>query len=563
MLACALAGRCGAVEALPLRVEARPVVVEPVRFGKRGAGWRRVMPPGARNSNVFRPGKERAGRDRDHDGNDDRPGGPGRGPQTPDGRPKPDGGGRDGRGDDLPRDSSENRPPPVSGGRRPPGMIHMICIGGRVRDDRCECSGVSRQLGGGIYACGNRGVPVLIPVLGGFGGSVQPPQGTGGSPGGPAAALPGTNVAGAESFVADEVLVSADRASPDSSDDAVAQSHGLQLLERINLDHLDRRLLRFRIPDGRPAATVTLELQNDARIYAPQPNYYYRQQQAEDTASSLALQYALVKLDVPRAEQLAHGAGALIAVIDSGVDQTHPDLSGSVADVFSGSGAAGGGDPHGTEIAGIICAHGVVRGVAPDARLLDVRVFKPSRADRPSVATTSELLRGIDWALAKHARVLNMSFAGPRDALLEISVGVVSAKGAIVVAAAGNEGAKAPFAYPAAYPDVIAVTATDIADHLYPNANHGGYIALAAPGVDVLVPSGDHAHQLVSGTSYAAAHVTGIVALMIERNRTLTASAARQALTDGAVDLGPPGPDDQFGAGRVNALASLQAIPAQ
>ena len=145
---------------------------------------------------------------------------------------------------------------------------------------------------------------------------------------------------------------------------------------------------------------------------------------------------------------------------------------------------------------------------------------------------------------------------------METSVASAAGRGAIIVAAAGNGGAKAPFAYPAAYPEVIAVTATDIADHLYPNANRGRYIAIAAPGVDVLVPSGDHAHQLVSGTSYAAAHVTGIVALMIERNPSLTASAARLALSAAAVDLGPPGPDDQFGAGRVNAFASLQAIAA-
>jgi subtilisin family serine protease len=438
----------------------------------------------------------------------------------------------------------------------------MICIGGRIRDDRCECAGASRQLAGRIHACGDRSIPVFIPALGGFGGSIQPPQGAGSPPPDvPAAAPPGGSVATAESFATDEVLVSADRATPENVDDAVAQSHGLQVLERINLDHLNGRLVRLRITDGRTPATVTAELQGDVRIYAPQANFYYRHQQA-DTSSSMALQYALLKLDVPRAESLAHGSGALVAVIDSGIDQTHPDLAGSIADVFRGSEADSAGDSHGTEISGIICAHGVVRGVASDARLLDVRVFQPRRSDRPSVATTFDLMRGIDWALAKHARILNMSFVGPRDPLLERSIGVAAAYGAIIVAAAGNGGPKAPFAYPAAYPGVIAVTATDVADRLYVSANHGRYIAIAAPGVDVLVSSGDHAHQLVSGTSYAAAYVSGIVALMIERNPSLRASAARLALTTAAVDLGPPGPDDQFGAGRVNAFASLQALTA-
>jgi subtilisin family serine protease len=200
-----------------------------------------------------------------------------------------------------------------------------------------------------------------------------------------------------------------------------------------------------------------------------------------------------------------------------------------------------------------------LRGIAPDASLLDVNVFEPSHADRPSVATTFDVMHGIDWALSRHARILNMSFSGPRDALLERSVATANAKGVISVAAAGNGGPKAPFAYPAAYPEVIAVTATDVADRLFANANHGRYIDIAAPGVDVLAPSGDHAYQLVSGTSYAAAHVAGIVALMLERNPALSTSAMRETLAAAAIDLGPPGPDDQFGAGLVNAFASLQA----
>ena len=153
-----------------------------------------------------------------------------------------------------------------------------------------------------------------------------------------------------------------------------------------------------------------------------------------------------------------------------------------------------------------------------------------------------------------------MSFTGPNDSLLEESVKAAGAKGAIIIAAAGNGGPQAPPAYPAAYPGVIAVTAIDVADRLYPLANRGNYISVAAPGVDVLAPSGNHAHQIVSGTSYAAAHVSGIVALMIERYPTLDAEAARVALTAAAIDLGPPGPDDQFGAGAVNAFTALRAV---
>jgi len=344
---------------------------------------------------------------------------------------------------------------------------------------------------------------------------------------------------------------------PEAVDLAVAQTHGLQLLERSTVEFLGIRLVRYRILNNRPLAAALTALQGDLRILGPQLNYIYRHLQGWADPSN-GLQYALVKLDVPRAQAVARGGGTLIAVIDSGIDQTHPDLRDSVVEVFSGvTGAVN--DTHGTEISGIISAHGIVRGVAPEAKLLDVRVFAGDRG-RPSTATTFNLVRGIDWALSKGARVLNMSFAGPSDSLLGEIIKTAGAKGAITVAAAGNGGPQSPPAYPAAYPGVIAVTAIDVADRLYTFANRGSYIAVAAPGVDVLAPSGSHAHQIVSGTSYAAAHVSGIVALMVERYPALDTEAARLALTAAAVDLGPPGPDDQFGAGRVNAFAALRAV---
>jgi subtilisin family serine protease len=362
--------------------------------------------------------------------------------------------------------------------------------------------------------------------------------------------------------VADEVLVTVARTTLDAVDDAVGRSHGLQLLERRIIPLVDRKVLRYRIADGRPVAALLAALRTDARVFDPQPNYYYRHQQDGSPGSrGTSLQYALAKMDALRAQTLARGRGALVAVIDSGADATHPDVASAIVDSFDAVGtAATGVDPHGTAIAGIIAANEILRGVAPDARLLNVRAFAPSGPERASAATTFDLLRGIDWALARRARVLNMSFTGPRDALLERGIVAAGDRGAIIVAAAGNAGANAPAAYPAAYAPVIAVTATDFADRRYRLANQGRYIALAAPGVDIVAPSGDHAHQMLSGTSFAAAHVSGIIALMIERDPALTADAARRALTATADDLGPPGPDDQYGAGRANAFAAVRLL---
>ncbi|MBN9276198.1 MAG: S8 family serine peptidase, partial [Hyphomicrobium sp.] len=130
----------------------------------------------------------------------------------------------------------------------------------------------------------------------------------------------------------------------------------------------------------------------------------------------------------------------------------------------------------------------------------------------------------------------------------------------ILVAAAGNGGPKAAPAYPAAYSGVIAVTAHDSAGRLYTYANHGTYISVAAPGVDILVPALRNGHMFMSGTSMAAAYVSGIMALMLERAPHLRPEDAMRVLSETAQDVGESGRDESFGAGRVQARAALDAL---
>jgi subtilisin family serine protease len=516
-----------------------------------------------------RPGKPGGGR-------------PGDSVSAPDGKPGPRdhvrNADRDGKNPGPPdnppgKRDPDSRPRPPDGVRHPgPASDHVICIGGRVLDGGCTCDGARERLSQEqrVFRCRQApqlaGVSVALPSASRFGPGAPaapppervppPPNGGTGSP------------ASQESFVSDEVLVTLARAAPESLDNAVAQSHGLALIERRVVGLIDRRIVRYRIADGRPVTALVSALRADPRVLDPQPNHIYRAQQdglPRDRAAGL--QYALSKLDAVRAQTLASGHGALVAVIDTGVDRQHPDLAGAILDRFDaieGASAEGASnaDPHGTAIAGIIAANGILRGVAPQAKLLDVRAFAPARQGA-SAATTMSLVRGMEWAVGRQARILNMSFAGPKDALMERAVTAASQRGAIMVAAAGNGGAKAPFAYPAAYPQVIAVTAIDFADRRYAEANQGRYIAVAAPGVDVLTASADHAHRLQSGTSFAAAHVSGILALMLERDPALTADAARHALMTTCHDLGPPGPDDQFGVGRPDAFAALGALVRQ
>jgi hypothetical protein len=555
-------------EALPMRPMAGADVTPDVslarlRGGKRARGLREKR-AGARHHG--RGSDDHANNhENNHENNHNPPdqvGSPGdsRPPHTNDS--KPTDGGKNNNGGK----NNDGKPASLPGGQgKNPPSVHIVCIAGSVRNGQCSCGPREgrQDLGGSVFACASapQTRPLAPVALAGSGGrTLGPPQRNPQTPptqNPPNQAPQQPAVTSAPQFVPDEVVVRMAQATPEAVDVAVGQTHGLQLLERSIIGHLGVRLVRYRVLNNRPLAAAVAALQGDPRVLGPQLNYYYRHLQG-DADPSNGLQYALVKLDVARAQTVARGGGTLIAVIDSGVDQSHPDLQGSVVEAFSAV-SGNGSDPHGTEISGIISANGIVRGVAPEAKLLDVRVFAGERG-RQSTATTFNLVRGIDWALSKRARVLNMSFTGPSDSLLEESIKKAAAMGAITVAAAGNGGPQAAPAYPAAYAGVIAVTAIDVDDRLYSLANRGSYISVAAPGVDVLAPSGNHAHQIVSGTSYAAAHVSAVVALMIERYPTIDVDAARLALTAAAVDLGPPGPDDQFGAGRVNAFAALRAV---
>jgi subtilisin family serine protease len=437
--------------------------------------------------------------------------------------------------------------------RRPRGPV---CIDGRVRTGRCFCrSGQTRhRIGLTAFACSRPGTPVARPP------ALTPPSVPAGA-GSDRPTQAQVAQAGIPQYVPDEIMVAMAPLVSPAVDDAVARDHRLELLNRRSIGLLDIRLVRYRITDGRTVPAVLAALLPDPRVAAPQPNYYYRQQASPLASAAGELQYALARTEIPAARSIAAGRGTLVAVIDSGIDDSHPDLDGAVVDTLDAAGDTTGiPDGHGTAIAGIIGSRGIVQGVAPEARLLSVRVFEPATGDRLSIATTANVLRGIDWAVARQARIINMSFTGPRDPLMEAGLSSAHGRGAIMVAAAGNGGDTAPPAYPAGYPEVIAVTATDFADRLYPAANRGGYITIAAPGVDVLAPTIDHAHALHSGTSFAAALVSGIVALLVERAPSLSAAAARRALLAGANDLGPPGRDDLFGAGRADALASLRLV---
>jgi subtilisin family serine protease len=352
------------------------------------------------------------------------------------------------------------------------------------------------------------------------------------------------------------VLVAADRASEIAA--RLARQYNVAADPRLLIPLLDGAIVRLRFTGNRSLESLLQAVSADPDVQLVQPNYDYRASK-ETARPGTAPQYAGEKLRLDEAHRLARGNGVMIAVIDTAIDAAHPELAGAIAGVFDavGEGPAR-AEPHGTEIAGILVARSALKGVAPDAKLLSVRAFRGGGAD-PAASTSLQLLKGINWAFAAGAKLMNMSFTGPMDPLLERIVKNAAAKGVIFIAAAGNNGPKAPPVYPAAYPEVIAVTATDEKDELYGKANRGAYICIAAPGVDIVAPVLKKRYSLSSGTSMAAAHVSGVVALLLERDGKLDWSGARAILSKSARKPGASNVDEAFGAGIVDAAGALGA----
>src|SRR5262249_30385495 len=171
-----------------------------------------------------------------------------------------------------------------------------------------------------------------------------------------------------------------------------------------------------------------------------------------------------------------------------------------------------------------------------------------------------QILAGLEWAIGKGARVINMSFAGPHDPLLQLAMKNAAAKGVVLIAASGNLGPKSPPLYPAADPNVIAVTATDENGKLFSGAVRGPHVAVSAPGVDVMVPAPDDSYQLTTGTSVAAAHVSGVAALLLERHPTANAAIILEVLTSTARKLGTKDRDNEFGWGLIDPAAALAEL---
>ncbi len=257
----------------------------------------------------------------------------------------------------------------------------------------------------------------------------------------------------------------------------------------------------------------------------------------------LPMQSALKQINAAAAHRLSTGAGVRVGVIDSAIDSDHPDLAGRLADLrdFVGNAQGSAAEAHGTAIAGIIAADagneiGMI-GVAPQAELVGLRAcWQPEGLG--GRCNSFSLARALNFAILNDVHVLNMSLGGPPDPLLQELVEAAEAAGMIVVAAWGES---AEPTFPASLPGVIA-------------AGHGTERQVPAPAVDVISAAPHNDYRYVSGSSVAAAHVSGVVALLRARHHDLAAPDIAHAL-HGAVVMHGDVP-------MVDACEALRAVEA-
>jgi hypothetical protein len=335
------------------------------------------------------------------------------------------------------------------------------------------------------------------------------------------------------------------------------RSYRLEVAEITELKSLGKSLILLRIPDGRTTNEIMEVLSQDLQKMTPQPNYIYRTSGTK-VDPLLDLQYALKALNADHVPHDINGTGVTVGLIDTGVDYLHPDLKGRITqkkDITDNGPFQH--DHHGTALAGIIAAHcknGIgICGLAPGADIVAIKTCRPIAEGKIAAMTTSFWLsQGIDYAIVQKVRVINLSLGGPKDPLVADLVKEAFARESVIVAAAGDKGLTTYPPYPAALSEVIAVAAVDIKGKPYTEGIKGNFIDLCAPGVDIMTTQPGDKYNFYTGTSMAAAYITGAVALLLQQQPRLKPHDVQSLLEKSAKDCGPPGKDKQFGYGLVD-----------
>jgi subtilisin family serine protease len=312
----------------------------------------------------------------------------------------------------------------------------------------------------------------------------------------------------------------------------LAHEHDLRRVEGWPIQSLDVYCEVLSVPEGRDVAGVIAALNQDPRVDLVQRMNLFTTQTTKYDDPYVELQSAATAMEVERAHELATGRGVSIAIIDSAIDGDHPDLRGRVRlarNLVTEHRSARGGEIHGTAIAGIIASavnnrEGII-GVAPDVRIAALRACWAVTDDGPAAQCSSfSLARALELALGLQPNVINLSLAGPDDPLLSRLLDRVLERGIVVVTAHPTT-TESSYAFPSSHPRVLTAHSSQV------RVNSDSPFALAAPASEVLTTTPGAGYAFLSGNSLAAAHTTGVIALLMERQPDIDAERIAAILT--------------------------------
>lgn len=335
--------------------------------------------------------------------------------------------------------------------------------------------------------------------------------------------------------------------------DNAIRPHGVK--SRHKLKRLNAHI--YELPDGADEVKIMNKLKKDRRFKAVELDQLVGPAQTvSDPAFNSS--WALPKIQAPAAWDIANGSGVTIAVLDTGVDGTHPDLAANMVpgwNVYDSNSDTSDVHGHGTKVAGAAAAsanNGTgSAGVAWNARIMPVRIAAPN-----AYAYFSAMAEGIRWAADNGARVANISYDGAAGSItVQSAANYMRSKGGVVVVAAGNSGGQITHAPSNA---LIVASATDSNDKLASWSSYGPSVDVSAPGASIYTTTRGGGYSSVSGTSFSSPIVAATAALLFSTDPNLAPGDVDQILTNSTQDLGEPGYDQYFGHGRLNAGGAVQ-----
>jgi thermitase len=365
------------------------------------------------------------------------------------------------------------------------------------------------------------------------------------------AGLPAAAWARQPNFVPNRVLVKFHQGAPAALQAQAVRATGGQIEDAIA--GIGVKILR--VPGNEAAAAAALKNRPEVE-FAEVDHLWPLNSQPNDPQYSN--QWHLPKIATTQAWQTATGADVIVAILDTGVDLTHPDLAANLVpgwNFWDNNSNASDVHGHGTAVAGVVGAvtnNSIgVASIAPGCRIMPIRISDPQ-----GYGSTSAMANGLVWSSDRGARVANISYMVSTSITVRNAAQYFQNAGGVVTVASGNY---STVTSNADNPYVLTVSATTSSDSIASYSNTGTDIDISAPGSGIRTTNRGGGYGSWSGTSFSAPTAAGVAALVISANPSLSGAQVQQAMFQGATDLGLSGWDTTFGWGRVDAAQSVEA----